>query len=93
MDYNDKEIKGLLVDTMRLFKDSPDDEAAVEMIKAFNGALANRQTKIFEQIKDVILTVENRCMTHDTVTPTLKEMSEEELRKIWLLALNGSNIQ
>lgn len=41
------------------------------------------------QIVAIILAVENRCMAVDgPVTPTTKEMTEEELRRIYQLA-NG----
>lgn len=40
-----------------------------------------------DQIKEIIDSVESRCLAADgPVTPTLKEMGEDELRKIYKLA-------
>ncbi len=45
-----------------------------------------------EKIVQIIMRVENRCMAVDgPVTPTTKEISEEELQLIWKLALRGMN--
>ena len=93
MDYNDKETKQMIINILKSSHGDTHDNTATEIIKIFNGALANEQTQIFEKIMAVILGVEVRCMTHDTVTPTLDEMTEGEMRKIWLLALKGGGIQ
>lgn len=48
-----------------------------------------RLKKRLYSIRRVILDVEDRCMAADgPVTPTLQEMTEDELRQIWLLAGN-----
>lgn len=37
-----------------------------------------------QRVRSIILSVENRCMAADgPVTPTLEEMTEDELRAIW----------
>lgn len=37
-----------------------------------------------QRVRSIILSVENRCMAADgPVTPTLEEMTEDELRGIW----------
>jgi hypothetical protein len=44
-----------------------------------------------DSIKEIIDSVENRCMTADTVTNTRHEMSDAELQRIYRLA--GGTIQ
>ena len=76
MDYNNAEVKQIIINILKMKSTHGDtnDTTATEIIKAFNAALANEQTKIFEKITDVILGVEARCMAADTVTPTLDEI-------------------
>lgn len=46
-----------------------------------------------ERIAEIIEAVENRCMAVDgPVTPTLQEMTEEELRRIYALATGVNSV-
>ena len=40
-------------------------------------------------IQEIIHNVEARCMAADIVTPTLLEMTEDEMRRIWLHTVEG----
>jgi len=94
MDDNEKKyLNQLVIDTIKACEHYTPEATATEVIKCFNGRIANEQTKVFKAIMDVVLNVEARCLAADgPVTPTLQEMTEDEMRKIWLLALNGSKI-
>jgi hypothetical protein len=66
----------------RIRNDEPASPIADLTVKATK---AIRQAA--EDVSNVILTVENRCLAADgPVTPTLQEMTEKELRKLWRAA-------
>ncbi len=45
------------------------------------------------RIVNIIECVENRCMAADgPVTPTTKEITEDDLRRIWLAAKEGAGL-
>jgi len=86
--------KQLVIDTLKATQNYNTENAAVEIMKCFNGFTDGKsQAEIFAKIMDVVLNVESRCLAADgPVTPTLDEMTEGEMRVIWLLAVAGSKL-